>query len=301
MHAQPSERPELPGPAGLPEAVTAATDRPARPRRLGFGARVAIAWLVVLISAAVLAPVLPLADPHATNVDIARSGPSADAPLGGDTSGRDVLSRTIWGARVSLTVGFGAVAIGFVVGGTLGLLAGYARGWVDALLGGAFDVMLSVPALILALAFSAFLGASVPNVVLALGIVSIPILGRITRASTLSWSARDFVLAARARGARTREILGRELLPNVLPAMYSIALLGVAVAIVAEGGLSLLGAGVGSEQISWGTLVASSRNDLADVPWPVLVPATAIFLTVLALNQLGDALRARLDVREQVL
>jgi peptide/nickel transport system permease protein len=268
---------------------------------MGAGGWAATAWLVLVIGAAILAPVLPLADPEETNVDIARSGPSAEAPLGGDTSGRDVLSRTVWGARVSLTVGFGAVAIGFVVGGALGLVGGFARGWLDAVLSGAFDVMLSVPALILALAFSAFLGADVPNVVLALGIVSIPILGRIARASTLSWSQREFILAARARGARTREILVRELLPNVLPAMFSIALLGVAVAIVAEGGLSLLGAGVGADEISWGTLIASARNDLADVPLPVLVPATAIFLTVLALNHLGDVLRTRLDVRERAL
>ena len=202
---------------------------------------------------------------------------------------------------MSLVIGVGAVGIGFVVGGALGLVAGYRRGWADTVISGAFDVMLSVPALILALAFTAFLGPEVPNVVLALGIVSIPILGRIARASTLHWSAREFVLAARARGARTREILVRELLPNVLPSMFSIALLGIAVAIVAEGGLSILGAGVRSGEISWGTLIAANRNDIADVPWPVLAPATAIFLTVLACNHIGDVLRARLDVRDTVL
>lgn len=291
----------MPAPTDAPPAVAAVEADDAERRRLGVGAWLAIAWLVVIGGAALLAPVLPIADPRVSDVDIARSGPSVDAWLGGDANGRDVLSRTIWGARVSLTIGAGAVAFGVVVGGTLGLVAGFRRGWVDTIVAGGFDVMLSVPALVLALAFTAFLGAEVRNVVLALGIVSTPILGRIARASSLSWSERDFVLAARARGARTREILARELLPNVVPAMLAIALLGVAVAIVAEGGLSIVGAGVGGDEISWGTLVASGRNDLAQVPWPVLVPATAIFLTVLALNVLGDLVRQRLSVREGVL
>ena len=161
--------------------------------------------------------------------------------------------------------------------------------------------MLSVPALILALTFTVFFGPNVRNMILALGIVAVPQLGRITRANTLTWSEREFVLAARAQGARNGRIIVREILPNVLPAIFSIALLGVAVAIVAEGGLSLLGAGVKTGTITWGTMIAAGRADLAVTPWVVLAPATAIFLTVLALNFLGDAIRARFDVREAAL
>ena len=162
-------------------------------------------------------------------------------------------------------------------------------------------MMLSVPALILALAFTVFLGPEVRNMILALGLVAIPQLGRITRANTLAWSEREFVLAARAQGARNGRIIVREILPNVLPAMFSIALLGVGVAIVAEGGLSLLGAGVKTGTITWGTMIVAGRSDLEVTPWVVLAPATAIFLTVLALNFLGDAIRARFDVREAAL
>mgnify|MGYP001180856595 CR=1 FL=1 len=137
--------------------------------------------------------------------------------------------------------------------------------------------------------------------VLALGVVAVPQLGRIARTNARAWSGREFVLAARAQGAPDRRIIVREILPNVLPAMFSVALLGVAVAIVAEGGLSLLGAGVETGTITWGTMIAAGRTELATTPWVVLAPATAIFLTVLALNFLGDAVRARFDVRESAL
>ncbi|MFN8035372.1 MAG: ABC transporter permease [Acidimicrobiia bacterium] len=297
---------ELDAPVGprsdVLDALAAALP-PARPRRrgLGIGAWIAIGWLVFLIGAAVLAPLLPLADPEASNPSIAREAPSSAALLGGDANGRDVLARVVYGARGSLAIGLGAIAIGLVAGGALGLLGGYHGRRVDALVAGAFDVMLSVPALILALAFTVFLGAEVRNMILALGIVAIPQLGRIARANTLAWSQREFVRAARAQGARDGRIIGREILPNVLPAMFSVALLGVAVAIVAEGGLSLLGAGVRAGTVTWGTMIAAGRTDLQTTPWVVLAPATAIFLTVLALNFLGDVIRARFDVREAAL
>ena len=283
------------------EVEIAARELPSRGQRRGFGVGgwIAVGWMVVLIAASLLAPILPFADPDVSNVSISRQGPSSAALLGGDANGRDVLARVVYGARASLLIGFGAIALGLVVGGALGLLGGYYRHRTDAWVSGAFDVMLSVPALILALAFTVFLGPDVRNMILALGIVAIPQLGRITRANTLTWSERDFVLAARAQGARDGRIIVHEILPNVLPAMFSIALLGVAVAIVAEGGLSLLGAGV--KTISWGTMIAVGRADLEVTPWVVLAPATAIFLTVLALNFLGDAIRARFDVREAAL
>jgi peptide/nickel transport system permease protein len=289
-------------PSADPAALVVPLVRPRRHRRgLGVAGWVAVGWLALLVAAATLAPVLPFADPDANNVAIARTGPSAAAWLGGDANGRDVLARVVFGARSSLVIGVGAIAFGLVVGGLLGLLAGYYRRRVDAVVVGAFDVLLSVPALVLALAFTVFLGPSVRNMVLALGVVAVPQLGRIVRASALSWSGREFVVAARALGAGDARIITREVLPNVAPAMFSVALLGIGVAVVAEGGLSLIGAGVRPGTITWGTMIVGGINELVTAPSVVLSPATAMFLTVLALNYLGDVIRARFDVRESLL
>ena len=291
-------------------AVVAPTvDLDVRARRLGIGGILAIAWLVFVVAAALLAPVLPLDDPDAQIASIVRQGPGTDGHiLGGDGLGRDLLSRTVWGARSSLLLSVSAVGIGLVAGGLLGLLAGYFRGRSDTLLSGLFDILLSFPQLILALTLvTVFAGGGVSStrrmvvLILALGVVSIPVLARITRANTLAWAQRDFVLAARAMGARNRSIMFGEVLPNVLPAMFSITLLGIAVVIVAEGGLSLLGVGVQLPTPSWGNIIAEGRADLRDAPHIVLVPTVAIFLTVLALNYLGDVIRARFDVRESAL
>ena len=218
-----------------------------------------------------------------------------------------MLSLLVWGARPSLVIGFGSIAIGFVIGGILGLISGYFRGLVGELIGGLFDIMLAIPAVILALAIVAATSASVTentgshitNVTVALAIVSVPILGRITRASALSWSEREFVLAARAQGASHFRIMARELLPNVLPAMFSIAVLGIAVAIVAEGALAILGAGVNAASTpSWGNIIVGGQGSLSEASHIVIEASIAIFLTVLSLNHLGDAIRARFDVQE---
>jgi peptide/nickel transport system permease protein len=229
--------------------------------------------------------------------------------LGGDGSGRDMLSRVIFGARSSLGISVSAVLIGFAIGGLLGLLAGYFRGTVDAVLTTVFNVLLSIPALVLALALVAIFASAQEDVsngrksavlIAALAIVTVPLIGRIARASAMAWSEREFVKAAEVLGAGHVRILWREVLPNVLPAMVSIALLGVAVAIVAEGSLALLGVGI-TEVPSWGNMIAFGRSDLARAPHIVAVPSIAIFLTVLALNYLGDVVRARFDVREAAL
>lgn len=312
---------------------------PARRRKtgLGLGAWLAIGWVAVVVLAAVFAPLLPIGDRDESIVleppcpkveafagrtrekcDIARQGPFSDegsAPgylLGGDGNGRSMLPRLVYGARTSLLVAVGAVLFGFVIGGALGLVAGYFGGRTDTFLTGLFNVLLSIPAIVLALALVAFLqqpggqsggsGSALPPeliLIIAIGIVSVPLLGRITRASALSWSQREFVLAARAQGAKSPRIMVREVLPNVLPAMFSIALLGIAVAIVAEGTLSILGVGVKPPTPSWGNIIAVDRDLLlSGAPHVVLEPAILIFLTVLALNFLGDVVRARFDVRE---
>jgi peptide/nickel transport system permease protein len=293
--------------------------QPARKRRLGIGAWLAIVWLVGLILAATAAPILPIAGANETFTSIQRgqapfstittSGGGTTTPfaeghvLGGDRNGHDLLSRAIYGARNSLIVGFGAIAFGILVGGTLGLVGGYYRGKVDAVIVGFLDIMLAIPALVLALSLTAVLRGRVDDLwilVIALAIISVPVLGRITRANTLVWSEREFVTAARAQGAKNWRIMTREVLPNVLPAMFSIALLGVAVVISAEAALRLLGIGLSITDPSWGGIINDGRDFLTQgiTAHVVFVGSAFIFLTILALNYLADVVRARFDVRE---
>ena len=295
---------------------------PARRRRLqglGVGAWLAIGWMAVVVLIAVLAKlgILTWGDPTEVIARCARRGPFSDDGtasghlIGCDGIGRDMMARLALGAWTSMFVATGAVIFGFLVGGSLGLVAGYFGGRVDTVLTGLFNVLLSIPAIIMALALVAFLQGSADSegsggalltpeeiLIIAIGVVAVPLLGRITRASALSWSQREFVLAARAQGAKNGRIMVREVLPNVLPAMFSIALLGIAVAIVAEGTLSILGVGVKPPTPSWGNIIAIDRGNLFTSPHIVFEPSLLIFFTVLALNFLGDVVRARFDVRE---
>lgn len=304
----PSTSVEAPG-AQVAVKASAEPEADAR-KRLGAIGWIACGWLILVVVVAVVVPLLPLADPNTSIASLARKGPFTDGHIfGGDGNGRDLFSRIAWGTRASLEVSVGAVGAGLLFGGFFGLVAGYFRGRLETYLTGLLDVMLAFPQLVLALALVTFLrgdpnqkgGAHLSTVVvliIALGIVSTPILARITRASTLTWAQREFVLAAKAQGSKSFRILFREVLPNVLPAMFSIALLGVAVVIVAEGGLSLLGLGVELPTPSWGNIIALGRNDLRDAPHIVFIPSIVIFVTVMALNYLGDVVRARFDVRE---
>jgi len=285
---------------------------------LGLGAWLAIGWLTFIVLVSVLAQlgVLPLKSPTESFAECARLGPFAQegtAPghlLGCDSNGRDMIARLAYGGWSSLVVATGAVLFGLVFGGILGLLAGFFGGKVDTVLTSLFNVFLAIPAVVLALALVAFLqGASAAGgggdtvdpkilLIIAIGIVSVPLLGRITRASALTWSQREFVLAARAQGAKPGRIMISEVLPNVLPAMMSIALLAVAIAIVAEGTLSILGVGVKPPTPSWGNIIGLDRGRIKESPHIIFLPALLIFFTVLSLNFLGDVVRARLDVRE---
>jgi peptide/nickel transport system permease protein len=209
----------------------------------------------------------------------------------------------IFGARNSLAIGFGAIAIGLVIGGLLGLYAGYYRGKRDTFIVLFLNVLLSFPALVLALAMVAVLKERVSpliTLVLSLGLISIPVLARITRANTLVWSEREFVMAARAQGAKDWRIMIREVLPNVLPSALSIALLGVAVVIVAEAGLGTLGVGLPANSPSWGGIINAGRTELTSgaASHIAFVGSGMVFFTVLALNFLGDVVRSRFDVRE---
>ena len=282
-------------------AVSAGTVK-AKRKGLPVGAWIAIGWMTILILAAILAPVLPIPDPiNDANPLKAAQGPTLNLIFGLDGNGRDVFSRIIWGARNSLFIAIAAVFSGLLLGGALGLISGYFKGRIGGVLGALTDILLAFPQLVLALAVVSFLGRTVFNVTMALAIVSIPILARITRASALSWSERDFVTAARAQGAGHVRTMTREVLPNVLPAMLSISLLGVAVVIVAEASLSLVGAGVKPDVTTWGNVIFSGQPYLRNSPTMVLFPSMIIFFTVYSLNYLGDVLRATFDVRESAL
>ena len=227
--------------------------------------------------------------------------PSTRHWLGTDSNGRDMLSRLVFGSRVALLVGVVAIAVGMIIGGTIGMIAGYFRGATEGLTMTAVDIMLAYPALVLAIAIVAFRGQSLFNVCLAIAIVSIPAFARIARGATLTYAEREFVTAARVMGATHRRIIFRELLPNVMLPMLAFALLAVAVAIVAEGGLAFLGLSVPAPQASWGSMIKDGYTVINDSPYIVLLPSFVMFLTVLAFNLIGDKFREIFDVKETAL
>jgi peptide/nickel transport system permease protein len=269
-----------------------------RSRRAGVLFWFAVGWLAVVVAAAVLAGVLPIPSPTDINMFARRQGPSAMHWLGTDGLGRDMLSRLIHGARISLTVGVLAPVIGIGIGGPLGLLAGYFRGALETLVTGSVDVVLAFPPLILALAVTAFLGQSILNLTLVLGFLGIPAFTRVARAATLTFSSREFVTAARALGAGHARIILKELLPNVALPLSAFFLLGVAVIIVVEGALSFLGLGVPPPAPSWGVMIGEGRESLEVAPAIAFIPAATMFLTVLGFNLVGDTLRALTDPRQ---
>ena len=211
--------------------------------------------------------------------------------LGTDTLGRDIFTRLAHGARVSLLVGLLSPAIGFVVGGLLGLLSGLYRGLLETLVMGLMDTILAFPALVLLLAVAMFWEADLTVLILSLALLSVPSFCRVVRAGTLSWARRDFILAARAIGASDSRIMFGHILPNILPAAVPYGLLAVAVVIIAEGTLSFLGLSVPPPSPSWGGMIAEGKEVLSDAPHVSLIPSTVMFLTVLAFNMLGDRLR----------
>ncbi len=274
----------------------------ARPRlRLRWSLALPLAWVSIVVFAALFADVLGLADPANQELIQRRKLPSAEHLLGTDNLGRDMLSRVVYGARTSLIVGLCAPLFGFFIGGTIGMCAGYFRGKIDLLAVGFIDVLLAFPALVLALTFVAYLGQSLFNVTLALGILSIPAAARVARANALAWSSRDFVMAARTIGASHWRILTREILPNLLPPLFAFWLVAMSVIIVAEGALSFLGLGIPAPQPSWGGMIADGREALDVAPHAALIPAAVMFLTVLSLNFLGDMVRNMVDPRRSAL
>jgi len=258
-----------------------------------FGAVV----LIGMIGLALFAPWIAPYDPLATSWSLVRKAPSAAHWFGTDEVGRDLLSRIIWGARASLSAGVIAVAIAVGVGVPTGMVAGYVGGWTDALISRLTDAMLAIPFLILAIALAAFLGPSLGNAMIAIGVTATPIFVRLARGQVLAARAEDYVEAARAVGNPPVRILLRHILPNILPPVMVQATLAVAAAIIAEASLSFLGLGQQPPAPSWGSMLNTSQRFLTQAPWMAIFPGLAIFLTVLAFNLFGDGLRDAMDPR----
>jgi peptide/nickel transport system permease protein len=273
-----------------------------RARRRLFARKGAVAGLVVIvifIVLAVLAPLIVPYDPVATSWTLVRKPPSALHWFGTDDLGRDIFSRVIFGARASLVAGAISVGIALSIGVPFGLLAGYRGGFVDALISRITDAMLACPFLILAIALAAFLGPSLRNAMIAIGISATPVFIRLTRGQTISVKVEDYVEAARAIGNPPWRIALFHILPNILPALLVQATLSIAAAIIAEAALSFLGLGQQPPAPSWGSMLNSAQRFLTNAPWMALWPGLAIFLVVLSFNLIGDGLRDALDPRQR--
>ncbi|WP_143240149.1 ABC transporter permease [Agrobacterium sp. DSM 25558] len=263
--------------------------------------RSAIAGLIIIAFftlLAVAAPLLPLADPLATSWGAIRKAPSAAHWLGTDDIGRDVLSRMIWGAQASLMAGVVSVAIAVLLGVPFGLISGYFGGWVDQVISRVTEAFLAMPFLIMAIALAAFLGPSLTNAMIAIGLSAMPIFVRLTRSQVLSVKTEDYIEGARSIGLGHGDIMLRYILPNIVPPIIVQATLTVATAIIAEASLSFLGLGQQAPAPSWGSMLNVAKNFLTQAPWMAMWPGAAIFFVVIGFNLLGDGLRDALDPRE---
>jgi peptide/nickel transport system permease protein len=261
------------------------------------GAMLGLALVAFFIALALLAPWISPHDPLATSWSAVRKPPTWQHWFGTDDIGRDVLARVIWGARASLSAGVISVAIALSVGVPLGLLAGYVGGWTDMLISRLTDAMLACPFLILAIALAAFLGPSLTNAMIAIGIAATPVFIRLTRAQVLSVKVEDYIDAARAVGNPHLRIALRHVFPNVVPPLIVQATLAIAAAVIAEASLSFLGLGQQPPAPSWGSMLNTAKNYVENAPWMAVWPGAAIFLLVLSFNLVGDGLRDALDPR----
>lgn len=272
--------------------------------------RLSYGWLGLVVVLAIVGPWLPFDAWNTVYDDALGVGPfTGRHVLGTDSNGYDLLLGVVNGARLSILVAVVAVGLGGVIGSALGIIAAYARGRTDSVITTVFNVILSVPNLVLALALVAVFATnidvtdSVPTwrrvlvLILSLTVVIIPILGRIARAAAMSWTGREFVLAAQTMGMRARNIIWTHIVPNVMPALIAVGFLAVGVVIIAEASLSILGVGV-PDGASWGAMISRGRNEIDYAPHVVLVPLFFLATTVICTNHVGDILRARLDSRQ---
>ncbi|MFO1272852.1 MAG: ABC transporter permease [Rubrivivax sp.] len=265
----------------------------ARRRGALLGAAVVAGFVLLAVFAGWVSP----HDPVATSWSAIRKAPTAEHWFGTDEIGRDVLSRVVWGTRASLMAGVVSVSISLLLGVPIGLLAGFAGGWIDALVSRVTDAFLACPFLILAIAMAAFLGPSLTNAMIAIGVSATPVFVRLTRGQVLNVKVEDYVEAARAIGNPPWRIALGHVLPNILPPLIVQATLAIAAAVIAEASLSFLGLGQQPPAPSWGSMLNTAKNYVDSAPWMAVWPGLAIFGLVLAFNLLGDGLRDALDPR----
>jgi peptide/nickel transport system permease protein len=257
------------------------------------GGFIVITFLVM----AALAPLLAPYDPNASDWMAIREAPSWSHPFGTDDLGRDILARVIYGARASLAAGFISVTIAMIIGVPLGLVAGYFGGVTDVIISRCADALLACPFLVLAIALAAFLGASLENAMIAIGVSAMPTFIRLTRGQALSVRAEDYVSAAISQGVSHPKILAAYIFPNVVPPLIVQATLTVAIAVLAEASLAFLGLGQAPPAPSWGSMLDSARQFLVEAPWMAIWPGLAIVVVVIGFNMLGDALNDVLNPR----
>ena len=301
---------ETGGASPAADAPETTDDGRSKKRRLGVGFWLSAVWLVIVAALTMLAPYLGFVDKPGT-FSIANptaAGPSGAHWFGTNKNGDDLFSQVVYGGRVSLFIAFAVVILGFISGGLVGMIAGFFRGRIDRVISAIIDVLLAFPALVLALAMIAVFASdgstvrpNMPVVIGALSILSVAPLARITRGITLAFSEREFVTAARTLGATNGRILRKEILPNVIPPMAVFSLTVIAVVIVAEGALAFLGLSVSAPASTWGKLINVGRPELENAPHITFFPAGVMFLTILALNYIGDVLQSKFTVREGAL
>ncbi len=291
--------------ADIKEELVADAEANPTKKRLGVLFWVSAGWIVVVVALAVTANLLPLANPTVGNYNWAQNaGPSWQHLLGTDDLYRDILSRLIYGARVSLIVGFGGAFLGLIIGGVPAMLSAYRRGRIDTILNTGSYILLAFPAIVAVIAIVSFWKpTNIWKITLIVGVFGAPLIYRIVRAATLSYATRDFVLAAKALGASDARILGREILPNIMPTILSFGLIAVGTIIVLEGTLAFLGLSVPPPTPSWGNMLYEGSQLLVGAKgqtnvWLVIFPASAMFLLLISLNICADRLRAYFDVTE---
>jgi peptide/nickel transport system permease protein len=290
-------------------------------RKRPFGMWFGIAWLATTTFHAFFATYLPWVRGENQRVEGAgqfRVSPGADFWFGSDQLGKDVFARCVYGAKLSLTLATTSIIVGLVVGGTIGMVAGYFKGWIDRAASVLVDSLLSFPAIVIAALvvrrFDVLQASDIEvfgfgfgwlsrrwSVAILFSILSIAPVARIVRAQTLSLAEREYVLAARSLGARTPRILFREILPNLVPAMVSVLFTGIAILLAAEGGLAFIGYSIKPPDASWGLMINESRTYIDDAWWATIFPAAMLFMTVLAFNLIGDRVAKRFDIREAAL
>jgi len=288
------------------QSATAAAVTPPRSRNRAWGKfkrnRVALLGAAIVLAVVVLAlfaPLLATHDPLQTSFMSIRKAPSATFWLGSDELGRDVYSRMLFGARASLMAGLVSVLIALIVGVPFGLVSGYFGGWIDSVVSRCTEALLAIPFLILAIALAAFLGPSLTNAMIAIGVSAAPKFIRLARGQVLAVKNEDYVQSSRALGASDTRIIVRHILPNIMPPLIVQATITIATAIIAEASLSFLGLGLQPPHPSWGSMLNTAKNFMTQAPWMSIFPGSAIFLAVLGFNLLGDGLRDALDPRQE--